>query len=117
MLEQAALDQEAQRVEAEKRRDDQSRLLKEQMKQMEELERRKALELAVKEEERLEEEARQRAEDRAISEERRRILETHAPLLVGFLPPGIFRDIAELPASVHDQFRRIVRIQDDPDLW
>jgi len=26
-------------------------------------------------------------------------------------------DMTELPASVHDQFRRIVRIQDDPDLW
>ena len=117
MLEQAALDQEAQRLEAEKRRDDQNRLQREQMMQLEELGRRKALEFVAKEEERLEEEARQRAEDRAISEERRRILETHAPLLVGFLPPGIFRDLAELPASVHDQFRRIVRIQDDPDLW
>ena len=117
MLEQAALDEEAQRLEAEKRRYDQSRLQKEQIVQLEELEQRKAMELAAKEEERVEEEARQQAEDLTIAQERRRILEEHAPLLVGFLPPGIFRDVNELPASVQDQFRRIVRIQDNPDLW
>ncbi|KZS05355.1 Uncharacterized protein APZ42_031483 [Daphnia magna] len=87
---------------------------------LEERRQRKTLELAEKEVERPMEELRQQAEDEAIAEERRRILEQHAPLLIGFLPPGLFRNMAEmssLPENIQAQFRRHVLIQDDPDLW
>ncbi|KAK4004446.1 hypothetical protein OUZ56_006180 [Daphnia magna] len=80
----------------------------------------KKLELCEKEEERRMEELRQQAEDEAIAEERRRILEQHAPLLIGFLPPGLFRNMAEMSSlseNIQTQFRRHVPIQDDPDLW
>ncbi|XP_046460487.1 meiosis-specific nuclear structural protein 1-like [Daphnia pulex] len=120
MLEQAALEEQAEREAADKRHKDLTQLQKEQAALLEERRQQRKLEFAEKEEERRREEMRQQAEDQAIAEERRRILEQHAPLLIGFMPPGVFRDMAEirsLPENVQAQFRRHVRIQDDPDLW
>uniref|UniRef100_A0A0P6FEU7 Meiosis-specific nuclear structural protein 1 n=1 Tax=Daphnia magna TaxID=35525 RepID=A0A0P6FEU7_9CRUS len=120
MLEQAALEEKAEREAAERRHKDLTQLQKEQAALFEERRQLKKLELAEKEEERRMEELRQQAEDEAIAEERRRILEQHAPLLIGFLPPGLFRNMAEmssLPENIQAQFRRHVPIQDDPDLW
>lgn len=120
MLEQAALEEQAEKEAAEKRRIGLTQLQKEQAALLEERRQQRRQELAEKEEERRREEERQIAEDTAIADERRRILEQHAPLLIGFLPPGVFRNMEEihtLPESVQAQFRRHVRIQDDPDLW
>lgn len=120
MLEQAALEEKAEREAAERRHKDLTQLQKEQTALLEERRQLKKLEYAEKEEERRMEELRQQAEDEAIAEERRRILEQHAPLLIGFMPPGLFRNMEEmssLPENIQAQFRRHVRIQDDPDLW
>ena len=119
-MEQAALAERAEKEAEEKRRKDLNQLLKEQSVLLEERRQARKLEFVEKEEERRRDEQRQRAEDQAIAEERRRILEQHAPLLIGFMPPGVFRNMAEissLPESVQAQFKRHVRIQDDPDLW
>ncbi|KAK4027541.1 hypothetical protein OUZ56_016583 [Daphnia magna] len=120
MLEQGALEEKAEREAAERRHKDLTQLQKEQAALLAERRQLKKLELAEKEEERRMEKLRQQAEDEAIAEERRRILEQHAPLLIGFLPPGLFRNMAEmssLPENIQAQFRRHVQIQDDPDLW
>lgn len=120
MLEQAALAEQAEREAEEKRRQGLSQLQKEQASILEERRQQRQLQLMEKEEERRREEERQLAEDTAIAEERRRILEQHAPLLIGFMPPGVFRNMTEistLPENVQAQFRRHVRIQDNPDLW
>lgn len=119
-MEQAALQEQAEREEAEKRRAGRELLLQQQVAQLDEQRKQKEQERVAMEEERRMEEERQKAEDEAIAEERRRILEQHAPLLIGFLPPGVFRDMDEiktLPADVQAQFKRHIRIQDDPDLW
>ena len=87
---------------------------------LEEHRERRKIQREKEEEERRQDETRQALEDRAIAEERRRILEQHAPLLMGFLPPGVFRDLDELitlPGHVQAQFKRQLRPQDDPDLW
>lgn len=120
MLEQAALEERAALEAAEKRHQGMMQLNREQAALIEERQQQRRLELIEKQEERRRQEERQRAEDEAIADERRRILEQHAPLLIGFMPPGVFRDMAEisaLPENVQAQFRRHVRIQDDPDLW
>ncbi len=112
--------EQAEREAEEKRRKDLTQFQKEQSALLEERRQARKLEFAEKEEERRREEQRQQAEDQAIAEERRRILEQHAPLLIGFMPPGVFRNMAEissLPENVQAQFRRHVRLQDDPDLW
>ena len=120
MLEQAALEERAELEAADKKRQGIAQFNREQVALIEERRRQRRIELMEKEEERRREEERQKAEDEAIADERKRILEQHAPLLIGFLPPGVFRDAAEmssLPLDVQHQFRRHVRIQDDPDLW
>lgn len=120
MLEQAALEEQAEREAADRRHKDLTQFQKEQAALLEERRQQRKLEFAEKEEERRREEIRQQAEDEAIADERRRILEQHAPLLIGFMPPGVFRNMDEiksLPENVQAQFRRHVRIQDDPDLW
>lgn len=120
MLEQAEIAARKEREEAEEKRKDRIKMVEEQAVLQEE---RQKLQKAEAEERALEmrlEEERQAAEDRAIADERRRILEQHAPLLVGFLPRGVFRsheELEALPESVRPQFRKLVRIQDDPDLW
>lgn len=130
MLEQAELNAELDRREAELRRKDRTRQADIEAADMEARRKRQEQEAEEKAEEQRREEARQEAEDRAIAEERRRILQEHAPLLVGFLPRGVFRNAEELdalPEDVRATFRRLlfqgdgsngpVRIQDDPDLW
>ena len=105
---------------AERRQLDQTQLLREQQSLRDERRQQKEQQLEQDRKEQLREAQRQNREDELITEERRRILEQHAPLLAGFLPPGIFRDLQEicnLPADVQQQFQRHVRIQDDPDLW
>lgn len=120
MLEQAALEERAEKEAAEQRRKGLTQLQREQAALLEERRQQRMQELAEKQEEQRIQEERQLAEDAAIAEERRRILEQHAPLLIGFMPPGVFRNMEEiqsLPENVRAQFRRHVRIQDDPDLW
>ena len=95
-------------------------MLKEQQSLLEERNQRKCLQMEKERTEQLEEEDRQKKEDQLIVEERRKILAEHAPLLIGFLPGGVFRNLQEidtLPTEVQEQFRRHVRIEEDPDLW
>ncbi|KZR98582.1 Uncharacterized protein APZ42_005929, partial [Daphnia magna] len=77
MLDQAALEEKAEREAAERRHKDLTQLQKEQAALLEERRQLKKLEFAEKEEELRMEELRQQAEDEAIAEERRRILEQH----------------------------------------
>lgn len=120
LLEQAALDEKIEQEAAEQKLQSQTQLLREQQLLLDQRRQRKEQQREQDRNEQLREEERQQREDQLITEERRRILEQHAPLLAGFLPPGIFRDLQEirtLPADVQQQFQRHVRIQDDPDLW
>lgn len=119
-MEQAALDEKAEQDAAERKLLSQTQMQKEQQLMLDERRRQKEQEQEQERNERLREEERQQREDQLIAEERRRILEQHAPLLTGFLPPGIFRDLQEingLPDDIQQKFQRYVRIQDDPDLW
>lgn len=119
-MEKAALDERAEKESMEKKLLDRNILKREQEKTLED---RHLLKLKEKQEEEIErrrEQERQWLEDETIAEERRRILEQHAPLLIGFLPHGIFRNLEEisaLPPNIQSQFHRHVRIQDDPDRW
>ena len=119
-LEKAALDERAEKESAERKLLGRNVLKREQEKTLQD---RHRLQLKAREDEEVQrrrELERQRLEDETIAEERRRILEQHAPLLIGFLPHGIFRNLEEieaLPPSIQNQFQRHVRIQDDPDLW
>ena len=120
MLEQAALDEKAEQEAAEHKRIIQNRMQMEQSALLEERRQQKKLELEKELEERRLNEIRQEVEDQTIADARREILEQHAPLLIGFLPPGVFRNLEEirsLPNEVQRQFQRHVRIEDDPELW
>lgn len=120
MLEQAALDEKVEQEVAEQKRIVQNKMLMEQRALLEERRQRNQLEMQKELEERRLDEIRQKVEDQTITDARREILEQHAPLLIGFLPPGVFRNLEEirsLPSEVQRQFQRHVRIQDDPELW
>ena len=115
-----ALLEKAIREEAERKRQEQLVLRRHQEADLQERYRLKQKELEEAAAEREAAARRQLLEDETIAEERRRILEQHAPLLKGFLPATVFRDLQEISSlsyNIQSQFQQHVRLQDDPDLW